>query len=255
MKSVFSKASGQIAKRIFALLMLALISACSSKVVVVSEIPRPLVEKVPLNVHLSFSDEFTSYVYVENEKKRALSSMDFAQAQSDMFQAIFSDLTNLVEHDSVDKDITVEPEVLSFEYSAPRETSLKQYEVSLRYRIKLLNNDGSKLADWVVKGFGKTPTALLTNAAQAFNSATNVALRDVGAQLAIYFPGQSKVKAIIDGKTDGASGIKEGASGLDLTSGSDQNQDLELEPGLSEASKAENTVSKVSENKSGGSDE
>lgn len=188
-----------------AILLLALLSACASKITVVADIPTPLVEKVPLNVHVNFTDEFRNHVYTENEKKRVLSSLNFAAAQEEMFTTIFGQLTTLVEVDSVERDLIIEPEILDFQYTAPAETKLKQYEVWIKYRLKILNQTSAKIADWTIKGYGKTPTALLTSATKAFNAATNVALRDVGAQLSVRFASQRKIKALIDAKNSGQS--------------------------------------------------
>ena len=71
------------------------------------------------------------------------------------------------------------------------------YEVWLRYRVKITDSQDKILADWVVKGYGKTPTATLKTTSSAFNAATNIALRDVGAQLAIGFPNQSSVQGLL----------------------------------------------------------
>lgn len=177
-----------------------LLSACSTKVTVVSNIPVPLVQKVPLNVHLSYTDEFKTHVYTEKEKDRVLSSLDLAQAQIEMFDTIFSNVATLVEAGYSHTDIIIEPHILEFQYTAPRETSLKQYEVWIKYRLKLFKPDSSKLADWIIKGYGKTPTATLKTSAQAFNAATNIALRDIGAQLAAQFSEQRKIKELIDQK-------------------------------------------------------
>jgi len=138
--------------------LLMLLSACSSKVTVVGDVPTPLVQRVPLNVHMAYTEKFKNHVYTENEKRRALTSLNFADAQTEMFDAIFSGLATLVDADNPDKDLTIEPEVLDFQYTAPAETKLKQYEVWIKYRLKLLNKDDSKLADWTIKGYGKTPT-------------------------------------------------------------------------------------------------
>jgi len=197
------KASWKAVKSLLSLSALLLLAACSSKVTVVSEIPAPLVPKVPLNVHLSYTDEFKNHIYVEKEKRRALSSLNFADAQIQMFDTIFSGVATLVPADDLSRDVVIEPEVLDFQYTAPSETKLKQYEVWIKYRLKLKASDDSKLADWTIKGYGKTPTALLTSASKAFNSAANVALRDVGAQLATRFGGQRRIKALIAQKADG----------------------------------------------------
>jgi len=186
--------------RVIVLGCLTLLTGCASSVVVKPDIPNPLVQKLPLNTSLVYSDSFKDYVYLETEKKRgSLKSIDFTEAQTTMFEQVFSSVTNLVSADDASRNLTIEPEILDFQYSSPTETKLKQYEVWIKYRLKLRNVDGARIADWTVKGYGKTPTGLLTTASSAFNAATNVALRDVGAQLSIRFPRQRVVKTLLDG--------------------------------------------------------
>jgi len=186
--------------RVIVLGCLTLLTGCASSVVVKPDIPNPLVQKLPLNTSLVYSDSFKDYVYLETEKKRgSLKSIDFTEAQTTMFEQVFSSVTNLVGADDASRNLTIEPEILDFQYSSPTETKLKQYEVWIKYRLKLRNVDGARIADWTVKGYGKTPTGLLTTASSAFNAATNVALRDVGAQLSIRFPRQRVVKTLLDG--------------------------------------------------------
>jgi hypothetical protein len=183
-----------------ALLSMGLIGGCASSIVVKPDIPSPLVEMLPLNTNIVYSDTFKNYVYVEKEKKRgSMKSIDFTEAQSAMFQQVFGSLTNLVEPADPSKNLSVEPEILDFQYSAPSETKLKQYEIWIKYRLKLRDGNNARIADWTIKGYGKTPTGMLTSATSAFNAATNIALRDVGAQLSIRFPQQSVVKTLLAG--------------------------------------------------------
>lgn len=186
--------------RLLVLASLVLLAGCASTVVVKPDIPNPLVEKLPLNTSLIYSQAFKNYVYVEKEKKRnSMKSINFAQAQTAMFQQVFGSLTNLVESTDPSKNLSIEPEILDFQYTAPSETKLKQYEIWIKYRLKLRDANDARIADWTIKGYGKTPTGMLTSATSAFNAATNVALRDVGAQLSIRFPQQSVVKTLLDG--------------------------------------------------------
>ena len=181
---------------------MALLTGCTSSVVVKPDIPNPLVQKLPLNASLVYTDSFRDYVYLENEKKRgSIKSIDFAEAQIAMFEQVFGSLTNLVDVDDAAKNLAIEPEILDFQYSSPSETKLKQYEIWIKYRLKLRDANDARIADWTIKGYGKTPTGLLTSASSAFNAATNVALRDVGAQLSIRFPRQRVVKTLLDGGT------------------------------------------------------
>lgn len=187
--------------RLFAAMSLLLLSACASNVVVKSNIPSPLVEKLPLDGTLNYSEKFKNYTYFENAKeRRSLKSLDMSAAQISLFDTIFAGLVNLVEPTNTKPDIIIAPEVLDFQYTAPVETKLKHYEVWIKYRLKISNGLNQKIADWVVKGYGKTPNGLLTSSGSAFNSAANVALRDVGAQLSIQFAKQKVIQAIIDGE-------------------------------------------------------
>ncbi|MBX2849872.1 MAG: hypothetical protein KTR16_16225 [Acidiferrobacterales bacterium] len=180
-----------------------LISGCAgSNVSVKSNIPRPLVNQLPLVTYLSYTDEFKNYQYQESEKSRSLSSLSFGPAQTELFNRIFSELvvmTPTVNDPSL--DLIIEPEILDLQYTSPSETKLNLYEVWLRYRVKISDAKNNKvLADWVVKGYGKTPTATLKTTSLAFNAATNIALRDVGAQLAIGFPSQPAIKTLLGQK-------------------------------------------------------
>jgi hypothetical protein len=183
-----------------ALLSMGLISGCASSIVVKPDIPSPLVKRLPLNTNLVYSDTFKNYLYVENEKKRgSMKSIDFTDAQAAMFEQVFGSLTNLVDSADPSKNLSIEPEILDFQYSAPSETKLKQYEIWIKYRLKLRDGNNARIADWTIKGYGKTPTSMLTSAPSAFNAATNIALRDVGAQLSIRFPQQTVVKTLLAG--------------------------------------------------------
>jgi len=192
-----------VSKQLFIWGVLCLVmSGCASNIVVKADIPAPLVQKLPLTGSMRYTDQFKNYVYLEAEKKRrALRSLDLAAAQTSLFDRVFGSLITLVSADTSSKDLIIEPEILDFQYTAPAETKLKQYEIWIKYRLKLRNKNSEKLADWTIKGYGKTPTGTLTSASSAFNSAATVALRDVGAQLSIRFGTQKIIKQLLAGDT------------------------------------------------------
>ena len=130
-----------------------------------------------------------------------MSQLSFGEAQVTLFDRIFTQLVVMMpEANSPGLDLIIEPEILDLQYTSPKETKLNLYEVWLRYRVKITDPSDNVLADWVVKGYGKTPTATLKSTGLAFNAATNIALRDVGAQLAIGFPKQPAIKALLKAK-------------------------------------------------------
>ena len=185
-------------------MMAQLITGCSTTALVTSEFPEPLIEKIPVSVVVKYSDDFKKYVYKEEGKNRANRKVDFGVAQVGLFTSILGNMFHKVEFDTgTPADLHIAPEILDFQYTIPRETKVNVYEVWLKYRIKITDGNGKKVDDWVVKGYGKTPTALLKTPNQAFDTATNVALRDVGAQLAIGFKRQPSIRDFLQKKGKG----------------------------------------------------
>jgi hypothetical protein len=170
------------------------ISGCTKSFVVTSEVPRPLIERLPVVVAMKYSEEFRSFEYVEKSQSRALEKVDFGAAQVGMFDQVFGSLFTLAEPATEAVDLIIEPQILDFQYSVPAETKLKLYEIWLKYRLRITDANDKEIADWVVKGYGKTPTSMLSSQLKAFNTASNVALRDIGAQLAIGFQSQPSIE-------------------------------------------------------------
>jgi len=190
-------------KSLFPVFALAIfLTGCgASKVRVTADIPRPLINQLPLNTYVLYTDEFANYQYKEKEKGRALSRLTFGPAQQTLFEQIFSELVIVnTSAESANLDLIIEPEILDLQYTSPKETKLNLFEVWLRYRVKITDPQNNVLADWVIKGYGKTPSATFKTNWTAFNAATNVALRDVGAQLSIGFPKQPAIKTLLDQK-------------------------------------------------------
>lgn len=175
-----------------------LLSACANNVIVTGKIPTPLINQLPLQAKMVYDEEFKRYSYEEEEKGRGLRSIAFGEAQVTLFDSIFGSLLNLVEPESTEQDLTITPTLLDFQYSAPRETKQNIFEIWLKYRLQVSGDNDQEVADFIIKGYGKTPTALLKSADEAFDSATNIALRDAGAQLAIGFATQPLIEDYIN---------------------------------------------------------
>lgn len=182
-------------------LLLAMIG-CSKTFVVTGNIPQPLIAGTPVVAQMQYSEEFKTYAYLEKGDDRALKSVGFGAAQVTLFDKIFGSLFTLAKDGQPGAAIKIEPEILDFQYSVPRETKLNLYEVWLKYRLRITDDQNRKVADWVVKGYGKTPTSMMKSYLKAFNIACNIALRDVGAQLAIGFRKQPSIKEFLAKRAD-----------------------------------------------------
>ena len=79
------------------------------------------------------------------------------------------------------------PHVDELQYAIPAHTSVKVYEIWMRYRFELVTTSGEPIAEWTMTAYGKTPTAFLQSDQGAVNLAAVMALRDAGANFATNF--------------------------------------------------------------------
>ncbi len=174
--------------------------ACSNSFVVDANFPRPLVEPLPVYGELVITDEFSNYVFVEDTETRDDLEVDLSSAQVKLFQTITSHLFSGSE-DSGDQ-LVITPALIDFQYAIPRETRAEIYEIWLKYRVQVMSKEGEAIADWLITGYGKTPTAFMKSRQESIDVATTIALRDVGSQLSIGFSRQPDIRAWLDQRED-----------------------------------------------------
>jgi hypothetical protein len=179
------------------LLLVQLLSACTTSFVVKGSYPSPLVEKLNVPAKLVFTPEFSAYIYSEKGPRRPVGAINMGAAQKALFSRIFESFLVVDKASAKAAELVITPQVLDFQYSVPSESTLNLFEIWVKYRILIEDSDGKELADWVIKGYGKTPTATLKSAGSALNAAINIALRDVGAQISIGFPRQASIKQFL----------------------------------------------------------
>ena len=100
-----------------------------------------------------------------------------------------------------DVDAVLIPEVTDVQYAIPLYTSVKVYEIWMRYQLSLVEPEQLKddenqtivtenaqpFVQWPLTAYGKTPTAFLQSDTDAVNEAAVMALRDAGANFITSF--------------------------------------------------------------------
>jgi len=206
-------------RAVFALTLAVSLAACGSANVKVSplrDFPKPLVEPMPLNVGVYYSEGFRSFVYDESTDSQGEKEtiIDLGTAQVSLFEQVLPSVfaqvqvLNDLEHLNwpAGLDAVLVPSVADVEYSVPFNSKAKVYEVWIKYQFKLLLPDGSTITDWTMPAYGKTPTAFLKSSEQAINLASLMALRDSGAAFVTGFPRVPEVAQLIDQVNDPAAG-------------------------------------------------
>lgn len=195
------------------LLIPLVLTACGSKQVVVEgSFPTPLLEPLPLSIGVVYPPAFANHEFFDEAKGRSESDwlVKTGPAQVEFWDIMLGSMfEQVVTIDSPEVlatwaeqlDAVLVPALDDLQYTIPLHTSVKVYEIWMRYRFRLVEptalhsqEDGGlavdpeeHLAEWSLTAYGKTPTAFMQTDEAAVNIAAVVALRDAGANFATTF--------------------------------------------------------------------
>ena len=210
---------GLSAKRLAALFIMLFVVACTSREVVVEgAFPTPLIDPVPVSVGILFTQEFREHELIDDATGRGEVSwrVSTGSAQVDfwstLFPAFFQNVVFINSYEDLetyDVDAVLIPEVSEVQYAIPLYTSVKVYEIWMRYQLSLvepeqiMDTDNKTInlenmqafAEWPLTAYGKTPTAFMQSDVDAVNLAAVMALRDAGANFITSF---ARVPGVMD---------------------------------------------------------
>ena len=205
-----------------AALALVTLAGCGPvKLVANTNIPTPLVVKIPIAVALFIPKEFSSYVH--NEERWSTDwRVELGKAQTDGIMRLMNAMfETVIAVDSVsagqahaDSGVRaiLEPSVEEFAFVTPRDAGSPFFAVSIKYRVNIYLPNG-KLADsWGFTGYGTAPAQGLSSA-PPLQTATALAMRDAGAKLAVEFREQATVRGLLPGDASADSLATQGEQG------------------------------------------
>lgn len=186
--------------------LLVLLSACASpQVAVEGTFPVPLVNPYPMHVGWLLDDTLTSYVHREKIDRGGDWVISVGSVQKDMFDSLSKGMFK--GHDFLAErkaDAPVQlifvPSIEQFQFSTPKQTRSKYFEVWIKYKFELLNPDGSSRGEFPLTAYGKAHIqnySMNTNSA-ALQEAANAACRDAMAFFALQFRTLGPVKTWLD---------------------------------------------------------
>jgi hypothetical protein len=184
-----------------------------------TNIPTPLVVKIPITIALFVPKEFATYVHQEerwstkwNVALGAAQTEGLTRLLNAMFQKVVTvDSVNAGTQLGPDVRAILEPSIEEYAFVTPRDAGSPFYAVSIKYRVNVYQPDG-KLADsWGFTGYGTSPSAGLSSTTP-LAAATALAMRDAGARLAVEFREQAVVRGLLP-ETDSADSAPRPAPG------------------------------------------
>ena len=193
---------------IFSVGLLLILTACeqSMSLRVDTEIPTPVVSRLPVKMGVFYQDELRNYVYEENSEDRPNWKIDSGSSHVALFEQILPSMFEEINEvggttGSAMVDAVLAPSVAEMQFALPAETKSDFYEAWVKYNMELYNQDGSRIANWSVTGYGKSSTEFMKSRDKGLNAAVNQALRDAGAKFALGFSRIADISAWLEQTT------------------------------------------------------
>ena len=180
------------------------LAACTPKLklTVNSQVPVPVVQKLPLSVAVFYDEQLRNYVYEEHSKDRPDWQIASGASQVAMFDQVLPSMFDKVTRvDSINPilpapvDVVISPDIKTMQFALPSETKTHVYEAWVKYEIRLLQPDGTLIADWPLTGHGKCMDGFVHGRDEGLLAAITLALRDAGAKLVLGFKQVAKVRS------------------------------------------------------------
>jgi hypothetical protein len=213
MRSFFVSREGQRALRSLrspftALVMVSLAACAPTRFETQSDIPQPLIEKIPIVIGVHMPLEFTTKVYEEKrESGGGEYSIGLGKAQSAGFMRVLNAMFNRVvpvaspqDAAATDAEIrgVLQPVLEDYAFVTPGDSGTPSYAASLRYTIRLYSPQGELAESWTFTGYGSQPASQFPGKGdEALATATRLAMRDAGAKLAAEFREQAIARGLL----------------------------------------------------------
>ena len=174
------------------IVVLVLLSGCTTNVVVEGSVPTPLVTKIPANVAVYYDDGFKSFIHTEDLKEEGTWKIDLSRQNLTFFRNLTNALfDSVVEVDSPEltpaQQATLDgifiPKIEKYGFLTPNISGLKFFSASIHYRITILDRNNETVADYIVVGYGKSQGGAFDNS-KALGKAKMLAIRDGGTRIA-----------------------------------------------------------------------
>jgi hypothetical protein len=191
-----------------AVTLLVVLAGCGAvKVQPQTQLPPPLIDKLPVTVAVYFPAEFRDYTYKER-RNQVDYEFELGPAHvvklTRLLQAMFS---RVVEVDdpakalaaAPDVKLVLEPRFEDYAFLTPHDMVGDFYTVTIRYRLNLYNPRGERVDGYVFTGYGRRKSGSMSGT-EPLIRATERAMRDAGAKLAIELPEQESVRRLLAGE-------------------------------------------------------
>lgn len=183
------------------------LGGCSAvRVEPVAVIPTALVEPVPATIAIHYPAEFRDYVHKEKRYGTDYEVNLGPVHVSELGRLLRAMFTSVVEVDDPQRvsqlqppvRLVLEPHFEDYSFLTPRDMAGDIYAVTIRYRLNVYEPGGERVDGYVFTGFGRVQAGALSGTAPLL-AATQRAMREAGAKLAVELPDEETIRVLLAG--------------------------------------------------------
>jgi hypothetical protein len=188
-----------------AALCLGLLAACTTtKLDTRAQLPPPLLEQLPVRVGVYYSQEFREYVHRETRAKidyevtlgpAHVTNLDW------LLKAMFRDVVHVddparIAEASPPLTLVLEPKFEEFSFLTPKDVAGEAFIVTIRYQLTVYDSAGARVDSFAFTGYGREKARTLASK-EPLALATQRAMRDAGAKVAVELTDQESVRLLL----------------------------------------------------------
>ena len=188
-----------------AVLGLVALSACTStELETRAQLPPPLLEQLPVRVGIYYSKEFREYVHRESR-----ASMDYSVNLGPahvtnldwLLSAMFREIVHIDDPAKIalitpPLTFVLEPRFEEYSFLTPKDVAGEAYIVTIRYLLTVYDSSGARVDSFAFTGYGREKAHALGNK-EPLAVATQRAMRDAGAKVAVELTDQESVRLLL----------------------------------------------------------
>jgi hypothetical protein len=187
------------------ILVILLLSACAAtKLSTQAQLPPPLIDKLPARVGVYYSKEFREYVYKETR-----SNVDYeitlgpahVQNLDWLLKAMFAEVIQVEDPTHVAAlqpplAMVLEPRFQEYSFLTPKDVAGDAFIVTIRYLLTVYDGSGGRVDAFTFTGYGRENARTLSSKVP-LQLATQRAMRDAGAKVAVELTDQESVRLLL----------------------------------------------------------
>jgi hypothetical protein len=186
---------------------LGLLAACTTtSLETKAQLPPPLLEQLPVRVGIHYSEEFSKYVHKEtrgsidyevNLGPAHVTNLDW------LLKAMFRELVHVddpsrVSNISPPLAFVLEPKFEEYSFLTPKDVAGEAFIVTIRYLLTVYDGNGARVDSFAFTGYGREKARTLASK-EPLATATQRAMRDAGAKVAVELTDQDSVRLLLRG--------------------------------------------------------